>query len=555
MQTNRWILVVIISFFGVSSVGCGGDHSGALDAKASRPDAQSEAGGGDASIQTDGNSRQDGSVAQDGGDGAAPSCLGDRVARYDTVEIVVHGAQQYSAASGVPNPFTDVSVSATVTAPDSRVFEVDGFFDGDGSGGGDGDVFKVRVFVDQPGQWSYRTHSVTDSALDGHSGQFCGHGVLTGRFGAGPVMLNPAHSRSFMYETGQPVYLTGKFLDVAAPDPIKFSHTMFSEDLSDSDRQQMLNRQVAMSLNKINVYLANRGDYGAVSTTPWIGDANNNDKTRFDLGRWHMYETWVRQIRDAGLVAQLWFFADDSNFGSLPDADKQRLLRYGMARLSGYVNTMFTLCLEWQEGWSSASVNTHGSYIQGHNPWKRLVSVHGVTGNFDFPTEAWADYMDIQSGNDANYSTVHAMALHNRGLASKPLINEEFGLGDENQELRQRVWASFTAGGAGSGTGAFLKQFVSFTSQVPFEQMEPADDLVISHNAYCLAEAGAHYVVYLYDGGSVNLDLTAASGNLTVIWYDPRAGTQTSGNSVAGGAVRSFTAPGSGDWALFVSTP
>jgi len=34
------------------------------------------------------------------------------------------------------------------------------------------------------------------------------------------------------------------------------------------------------------------------------------------------------------------------------------LIRYGMARLSAYPNTMFVLCLEWQEGWSSTEVRT-----------------------------------------------------------------------------------------------------------------------------------------------------------------------------------------------------
>src|SRR6185436_2199893 len=112
---------------------------------------------------------------------------------------------------------------------------------------------------------------------------------------------------------------------------------------------------------------------------------------RFDLARWRLYELWVLELRRAGVVAHLWFFADDSGFGALPDAERKRLIRYGIARLSGYVNTLFTLALEWEEGWSTAEVDTHASYLQEKNPWKRLASVHCQIGDFDFPAAPWAD--------------------------------------------------------------------------------------------------------------------------------------------------------------------
>ena len=558
MKRHRLTLTVVAALFLTIRFGTGckeevTHHSG--DGQVTDRDGALDGSAGDADQGRDGQADNDGTITPDSGQDAGPPCTGDQVLRYDTYEVVVQAGRSYDGTSGSPNPFTDVDLTATVTAPGGRTIEVEGFYDGDGAGGNNGDIFKVRIFADAPGQWSYVTHSSADSGLDGQTGQFCVQGSLPGRFGAGPILVNPAHPHSFMMADGSPIYLIGKFLDQAAPDPIKYSHTMFSELLTDADRQAMLDRHQAMGLNKINVYLANKGDYHSVSTTPWIGDANSNDKSRFDLGRWHKYDEWVRKIRDAGLVVQLWFFADDSNFGALPDADKQRLIRYGMARLSGYGNSMFTLCLEWQEGWSTQSVNQNATFLQQHNPWGRLLSVHGTTGDFSFPNADWADYMDIQSGNDASYSTVHAMGLTNRALASKPLINEEFGLGDENDELRRRAWAAFTAGAGGSGTGAYLQHLAQFTTLVPFERMDPHDELVSSGNAYCLADPGSDYVVYLYNGGQVTLDLSAASGNLDVTWFDPRNGNETSGGQVTGGSTQTLAAPGSGDFALFLHKP
>ncbi|HEX9943870.1 MAG TPA: DUF5060 domain-containing protein [Thermoanaerobaculia bacterium] len=482
---------------------------------------------------------------------------GGAVARFDTTEIVLRSASSFNASSGAPNPFTAVDLTAHVTAPSGRVYTVNGFFDGDGAGGAVGNIFKFRVYADEPGTWRWTTASNT-AGLHAQSGTFSCSGTLAGVFGKGPVVENPARPRTLMYQYGEPVYLIGKFLDVAAPAPLEFSHTMFSESLTEANRQALFDRHVGMKLNKINIYLANRSDYGGLATTPWVGTAAANDKQRFDLSRWWLFERWVLRMRDAGLVAQLWFFADDSGFGDLPDADRKLLIEYGMARLSAYVNTMFTLALEWQEEWTTTEVGTYMTWLQSQNPWARLASVHGTTGDFSFPTAAWADYMDTQAGNDVGHWAIHAHGLQNRAVAAKPLLQEEFGLGNEDTAHRQKAWAAFTAGAAGSGTGAFLAPLSTFVSQVDFERMEPADALALSGNAYVLAESGRAYVAYLYDGGTVRLDLRGVSGTFDARWYDPRAGGFLSAGSVAGGQERSFTAPAGGDWVLYLrsaSTP
>jgi hypothetical protein len=481
---------------------------------------------------------------------AAPS-PGAAVARFDTAEIVLRSASSFNASSGSPNPFTSVDLTARVTSPSGRVYTVDGFFDGDGAGGTVGNVFKLRVYADETGTWRWTTTSNT-AGLHAQSGTFSCSGALGGVFGAGPVVENPARPRTLMYQYGKPVYLLGKFLDAAAPANLQFSHTLFSEQRTDADRQALLSRHLGMKLNKIDVYLANRGDYGGVSTTPWVGMAASNDRQRFDLARWRMFERWVLKMRDLGVAAQLWFFADDSGFGDLPDADRRLLIKYGMARLSGYVNTMFTLALEWQEGWSTSEADATMSYLQTRNPWARLASIHGVPGDFSFPSSAWADYMDTQAGNEVGHPTVHAHGLRNWALAAKPLIQEEFGLGSEDTAHRQKAWAAFTAGAAGSGTGAFLAPLAAFISQVAFERMDPADALAFSGNAYVLAEKGQAYVAYLYDGGTLRLDLRGGSGTFEAQWYDPRNGGFRPAGPVAGGQERSFTAPAAGDWTLYL---
>ncbi|MEO6192082.1 MAG: DUF5060 domain-containing protein [Thermoanaerobaculia bacterium] len=482
--------------------------------------------------------------------GSGPAVAADAVPRHGTAEIVLSSSDLYDGATGEPNPF-DLAVTAEVVSPSGKRFMVPGFFDGDGAGGQRGRVFKVRVAAEEPGSWSWKIASGV-SGLAGRSGSFEVAGGLPGFFGRGPIGVSPAWPRAFQQRQGGPVFLLGKFLDVAAPRPIQFSHTMFSEQLSDDDRQAMLDRHVAMGLNKIDIYLANRGDYSGVATTPWLGTAGSSDRRYFDLRRWRLYEEWVERLRDAGLVAQLWFFADDSDFGRLPDAERQRLLRYGMARLSASVNTMFTLALEWQEGWPAPQVHGDGELLQGNNPWSRLVSVHGVTGDFSFPNALWVDYLDLQAGNDSGHPAVHALGLANRARAAKPLIQEELGLGEENAANRQKAWSAFMAGAAGVGTGADLGNLGKLAARVPFASMVPAAPLVLSGNAYALAEPKHAYVFYLYNGGTVRVNLRGAPGPLRVEWYDPRAGTFHPRPPAVGGKVKAFAAPSREDWVLYI---
>jgi hypothetical protein len=469
---------------------------------------------------------------------------------YGTAEIALIASAAFDGDKGTPNPF-DFDVAARVTSPSGKRSAAGGFFDGDGQGGAVGRIFKLRIPADEPGKWSWSVES-NAPGLDGLAGTFNVQGRLPGVFGRGPIVEAAGRPRAFQRRDGGAVFLVGKFLDVAAPSPIQFSHTFLSEKLTDANREAMLARHRGMGLNKINVYLANRGDYGGVSTTPWVGTAADNDKRRFDLRRWSDWDRWIVRLRDAGMVAELWFFADDSGFGDLSDADRQRLIRYGMARLSGYVNTMFTLALEWQEGWTPAEVQAHGEFLQKNNPWARLVSVHGTTGDFAFPNAPWVDFLAIQAGNDSNPLTVHQMGLTHRERAAKPVIQEELGMGEENASNRRKAWAAFTAGAAGVGTGAFLKHLAAFAARVTFDRMEPADGLVASRNGWALAAKGSAYVIYLTEGDRVGVNLRGAPGSYKAEWFDPRDGSSRPAPSVQGGRVRAFTAPSADDWVLYI---
>ncbi|MGB0716926.1 MAG: putative collagen-binding domain-containing protein, partial [Phycisphaerae bacterium] len=77
-----------------------------------------------------------------------------------------------------------------------------------------------------------------------------------------------------------------------------------------------------------------------------------------------------------------------------------------------------------------------------------------------------------------------------------------------------------------------------FQSHLPFEVMEPANNLVTGSN-FCLALPGEVYAVYLPGGGSTTLDLQNNAGSFTVRWYNPREG-----GGLQTGSVTTVNGPG-----------
>ena len=80
--------------------------------------------------------------------------------------------------------------------------------------------------------------------------------------------------------------------------------------------------------------------------------------------------------------------------------------------------------------------------------------------------------------------------------------------------------------------------------------MTPRPEL--ASTGFCLAEPGRQYLVYLPDGGEVRVDLSAASGSLTVEWFNPRSGETAQVQSTSGGQRRSYKPPFDGDAVLCV---
>jgi hypothetical protein len=80
-------------------------------------------------------------------------------------------------------------------------------------------------------------------------------------------------------------------------------------------------------------------------------------------------------------------------------------------------------------------------------------------------------------------------------------------------------------------------------------KMDPHDELV-GKGAYCLAEPGRQYLVYLPSGGRTTL--TLPEGSYRAEWFDPRTGKTEPIGSVHGPGWTSPAREGKDDWAILL---
>lgn len=83
------------------------------------------------------------------------SVITGTLVKWHPVTVSFNGGPYANETDDAPNPFLDYRLQVTFTGPGGQVYEVPGFFAGDGQGHGSGNVWQVRFSPDQAGTWRY----------------------------------------------------------------------------------------------------------------------------------------------------------------------------------------------------------------------------------------------------------------------------------------------------------------------------------------------------------------------------------------------------------------
>lgn len=142
---------------------------------------------------------------------------------------------------------------------------------------------------------------------------------------------------------------------------------------------------------------------------------------------------------------------------------------------------------------------------------------------------------------------------------------------DQHAVRRQTLWGTIMGGGAGveyyfgyqfaendlvcedwrsrDQSWDYCRICLEFfeTNKFPFEQMKPMDELVGNpkhdNSRYCFAKPGEVYLVYLPKGGATEIDLSDASGEFSVQWFNPRSGGELfdgPSSTLTGGSIQNL---------------
>ena len=483
----------------------------------------------------------------------------ETIGKWEVYEVTLITTNSYS------NPYKDVTLSATFNGPGGEELTLEGFWDG-------GNTWKVRIAPTKVGTWTY-TITSSDDQLNGTTGTF--ETVSSDKKGF--IKVNPDYRYSFMYDDGTPFFWMG---DTLWDDP---GYDRFKDyiDLISSHGYNSYHNIVAHDRYD---YQENEGG----APFEMIDAAHRNyDRLRPEF--FQEYDKRVTYANSKGLMPQFWI-TWSVEFVKFDQPQYESYVRYMIARYAAY-EVAWVVSGEYDHPGVGADVSEyayHGNVIYQRDPYKHPISIHPWVSNNEFGNDAWLTYVMLQSNHISfDHAVVHAAIINDRTY-DKPVVDGEPeylrpDTGITIDGWRKTAWSTVLAGGyfdtgyqhifwdpdnhygyTHSGWDldypeniqgmAQMKHLYDFFQKVEFWNMTPSDNLVSSGTAYCLANAGQEYVIYLPDGGSVTVELSYATGTLNVEWYDPKDGTYRDRGTVTGGGSKTFTPLFGGDAVLHIST-
>jgi hypothetical protein len=205
-------------------------------------------------------------------------------------------------------------------------------------------------------------------------------------------------------------------------------------------------------------------------------------------------------------------------------------------------------------------VKAFAGYIQRQDPYDHPITVH----NHDDPDGTWVPFLGDGRFSSTSFQYSGDVAGYGAEVEKWRAKSKEAGrpvtvsmdelrsatLTNADVQRKQILWPTYLSGGSWSGTprqrtrtwriSGATRIFECtratparlFEENLPFWEMESKDELLVGESdgsdgggGQVFAKVGEVYAVYLPDAASSSrLDLSAASGDFRLRWYNPRTG-------------------------------
>ncbi|HVN81509.1 MAG TPA: DUF4038 domain-containing protein [Terriglobia bacterium] len=523
------------------------------------------------------------------------------VEAYDFVEVTLN-----VAGPDAKNPFIDASVEGQFgRVGESARLSVDGFCDSQ-----DGSVYRIRFMPTSPGDYVYSATYRQGSYTKSLSGTF--KAVKGNRKGV--VRVDSQYPWHFIWSgTGEHYFwnATTAYWLMGWQDEKVITAAIDRLHRLKVNRVRVL---VAGRSDHNWSEPVNSGADWTYCLNPWPAQRPNDvsnpgfDYTRFNLPYWQKYERMLAYARQRDMLFSVVFDIGDSPVHPADGSeDELRYFRYTVARLSAFSNLTWDLGngSDWYRKWPSWA-NQMGTQIKKWDPYKHLDSVHTEDVQNQPRSSEWFDMTLVQWWTRPLHNWMLAQRREQIRLGRIiPQVNEEYGYedhyptwspnypdGQSADANRRAAWEIYMAGcyqttgeTAKRGTGAWpdtgggwvngrgddsmvmlngYAHIVDFFTSFEWWKTDPHDELakmathvpgvpgdsVVPSGAYCLAEMGKIYAVYLPFRGTITLNL--GPGSYQASWFNPRNGKWIPISNAEGPQWTSPPTPDGGDWALLL---
>ena len=437
----------------------------------------------------------DGSVSVFGGEPGS----GEPRRQWHRVTLALSGPG--ALETSIPNPFLDLRFQVRFTGPSGQIFDVPGYFAGDGEGGGSGTVWHAHLAPDEVGAWTYQTSFREGSEVAVDTTGTAGSPVLAydGLTGGFDVVASTKSGLDFRApDRGLIRHRGGHYLSEADGDPwvkggpdipenflgyVGFDntpnagHTFAAHTVDwrvgDPDWNSGAGRAIIGALN----YIADRGANVFYFLPMNVsGDGNDtfptlseSDKTRYDLSKLAQWQLVFSHAQSRGIFLHFVLAETEpgnENYHDDGELGPERKLFYRMlTALFGHHNG-----LEWNLGeendYGTARREAFAAYLKAIDPYDHPVTTHTHSNQYEqfyAPLLGNGDF-DITSfqGNDSRTAMFDLIVdWRERSAAAGQPWAISF---DEPQRIennptddvqgyphgrRDKMWPVYMAGGAG----------------------------------------------------------------------------------------------------------
>lgn len=456
------------------------------------------------------------------GCGTLPAADLGTVSQYHVLQIEWRGPLQRPHDT----PARDVQLDVTFRHESGQERTVPGFWDGDGRGGREGDVFRVRFCPTLPGRWVVAVVASNRAELRGQrvgdslqcvAGSHPGFWIAQGRWyrrsdGSWPMIVGNTHYA---------------FLSRHGPDGPR-----------DTDPVQDI-RANAEYYKKLRFSLT--GDrYPDPRVKPFLDEQGHPSDDGVHASRpnpeWfvHRVDPVVAEAFRVDLICDLILCGPDTQASrSTLQGDPRAWLRYVAARYGSYPHVWFCLCNEWdikQPRYTAEQIVQAGAYLRGQLAYPTPISVHARPSDWNTHLNAqpWHDHVILQYKLKTLDQAASAVERNFVRGGRKPVVNDENayeGRGDgfsrddtvegclgtflgggypttgekHGNKLGQYFWGGFDpAVHTASGPLRFLRQYVD--GHVAFWRMAPTaiEKSIfrgVGDGAALLADQGREYLL------------------------------------------------------------